>query len=96
MSIQWVFRPRADQIMYLRKMVTELRSRNESEAIRQLIDLGIARREEQLQMDTLLKIATQQLALLKRMAHGIDPTLIQIAKEDAEALLQNIQKERSL
>lgn len=95
MSKPWVIRPRADQRMYVMKMMSELDSDNESAAIRSLIDLGIIRREEGVQLDTLLRIGTQQLALLKRIAHGIDPSLLQLAKEDAEALIQHIQKERS-
>lgn len=90
---RWVIRPRNDQALYIRKMLEEGEIKNESEALRQLIDGGIARREEAMKMETLLKVCVQQLTLLRRMAGAVDKELIAQSKADAEKMLSSLTKE---
>lgn len=93
MSKDWKIRARHDQLLYVKKMLADEGMTNESAAIRSLIDLGIARREEALSMETLLKVSVQQLTLLRRMASSVDSELIALAKSDAEKMLISLTRE---
>ena len=81
-----------EQSMYLTKLMRELELK-QAVALRLLIDLGIARREETLDSSDLLRVSANTLTLLRRMASAADPQLIKQAKMDAEMLVESL-KER--
>lgn len=85
-------RPSADQVAYVARMIKELGMTNESDAWRLIIDLGIARREETLRSEDLLRVAANTLTLLRRMASAVDSELIRQSKVDAETLIQSLQE----
>jgi hypothetical protein len=81
---------RNDQLAYLKKMARSTESSNESEMWRVLIDSGIARREEAIGVANLTKLSAHCLTLLRRIAAGIDESLIDISKQDAEKILESL------
>lgn len=85
-------RPRTDQAAYVSKMINDMGITNESEGWRFLIDLGIARREELLNTEDLLRVSANTLTLLRRMASAADPELIKKSKADADTLIQSLKE----
>jgi hypothetical protein len=88
-------RPTADQSVYISRMARELGITNESEAWRLIIDMGIARREEVLGCEDLLRVSANTLTLLRRMASAADAQLITQSKADAEILIQSLTEKRA-
>lgn len=82
-----------EQSTYLTRLMREL-DLKQGKALCLLIDLGIARREEVLNSEDLLRVSANTLTLLRRMASAADPELIKRSKADADTLIQSLKENK--
>ena len=84
---------REDDVAYVRRIARERRV-NDAEIWRELIDKGIYQHHaEEHRLYMLLRVAVKTLSAVRRLTEHVDPTLLEIAENDAYEALR---KENSL